>query len=275
MTQAKIKWMYIVQKEGSTIKGSDTNDSVKKLPLSKWKDYAKSKESTIDVIIFKMVISEGWDIPRACMLYQVRDSKSKQMDEQVIGRVRRNPILLDWENYDETAHELALTSWVWGIVDNRLRKFKKVNVISQYNFEIKTTKLSTIERNSSFDLKEFINNKTGGLNTTSVFDLGKKWLKISSDTAKMCWNYIKSFDDWIKISMCLEEIEKENMAFMENYKESMIEDDPASFPLSSFFEITSCMTEIDNWVWRLNSPDDFEYYFDSEAEKEFAKIIKD
>lgn len=270
----KIKWMYIVQKEGSTIKGSDTNDSVKKLPLSKWKDYAKSKESTIDVIIFKMVISEGWDIPRACMLYQVRDSKSKQMDEQVIGRVRRNPILLDWENYDETAHELALTSWVWGIVDNRLRKFKKVNVISQYNFEIKTTKLSTIERNSSFDLKEFINNKTGGLNTTSVFDLGKKWLKISSDTAKMCWNYIKSFDDWIKISMCLEEIEKENMAFMENYKESMIEDDPASFPLSSFFEITSCMTEIDNWVWRLNSPDDFEYYFDSEAEKEFAKIIK-
>lgn len=52
----------------------------------------------------------------------------------------------------------------------------------------------------------------------------------------MCWNYIKSFDDWIKISMCLEEIEKENMAFMENYKESMIEDDPASFPLSSFLK---------------------------------------
>ena len=33
-----------------------------------------------------MVISEGWDIPRACMLYQIRDSKSKQLDEQVMGR---------------------------------------------------------------------------------------------------------------------------------------------------------------------------------------------
>ena len=44
-----------------------------------------------------MVITEG-DIPRACMLYQVRDSKSKQMDEQVVGRVRRNQYYLTGVN---------------------------------------------------------------------------------------------------------------------------------------------------------------------------------
>ena len=83
--------MLIVDKD----KNCDTNDvfKAKKMPVNKWKDYAKSNTSTIDVIIFKMVISEGWDIPRACMLYQVRDTQSKQLDEQVMGRVRRNPRL--------------------------------------------------------------------------------------------------------------------------------------------------------------------------------------
>ena len=63
-----------------------------------------------------MVISEGWDIPRACMLYQIRDSKSKQLDEQVMGRVRRNPRLLDFETLDDRAKQLAMTAWIWGIV---------------------------------------------------------------------------------------------------------------------------------------------------------------
>ena len=86
-----LKWMSIVDKKEKC----RTNDKVGKLKVERWKDYAKDKASTIDVIVFKMVISEGWDIPRACMLYQVRDTKSKQLDEQVMGRVRRNPRLLD------------------------------------------------------------------------------------------------------------------------------------------------------------------------------------
>jgi len=55
-----LKWMLIVNNE----KQCDTNDTfkAKKLPVSKWKDYAKENSSTIDIIIFKMVITEGWDI---------------------------------------------------------------------------------------------------------------------------------------------------------------------------------------------------------------------
>ena len=88
----ELKWVYINDK------GGETNDSgLKKLPIFKWKDYMKGKASSVSVIIFKMVISEGWDIPRACMLYQIRDSKSKQLDEQVMGRVRRNPRFLVFE----------------------------------------------------------------------------------------------------------------------------------------------------------------------------------
>ena len=114
-----LKWMLVIKID------CDTNDVSKnlKMPVNKWKDYAKSNTSTIDVIIFKMVISEGWDIPRACMLYQVRDTQSKQLDEQVMGRVRRNPRLLDFEDLSTEAQKLATTAWVWGLVPSRKKHF--------------------------------------------------------------------------------------------------------------------------------------------------------
>lgn len=267
-----LKWMYIVDENNG--KGCDTNDSVKKLPVSKWKDYVKNNESLVDIIIFKMVITEGWDIPRACMLYQVRDSKSKQMDEQVVGRVRRNPILLNWEDFDEDAHELALTSWVWGLVDGNLRKFKKVNLIENRDIEIRTTKLNSLTKNSSFNLKEYVNSKPAPLNTESIFDLHRKWNKCSPETVDMCWPNISSYEEWIKISTYLNDIDVENNSYMENYDESLVEDNPASFPKTSYFETTGNTTEISNWAWELNDTDDEEYHFDSGAEREFAKILK-
>ena len=51
-----LKWVYITGED----KTCKTNDAgFKKLPVNKWKDYMKSKTSSISVIIFKMVISEA------------------------------------------------------------------------------------------------------------------------------------------------------------------------------------------------------------------------
>ena len=178
-----------------------------------------------------MVITEGWDIPRACMLYQVRDSKSKQMDEQVVGRVRRNPILLDWSQYDEEAQKLAMTCWVWGIVDGNLRKFKKVNVNESKNFEIVTTKLSAINQKKDFDIKEFINQKKKeeSINVQSMFDLQRKWNNVSPETEEICWAEINTYEDWLNISLYVDEIEKENNAYMSNYETSLEIDEKQNF----------------------------------------------
>ena len=48
------------------------------------------------------------------MLYQIRDTESVILDEQVYGRIRRNPILLNWSKHDKEAQDLALKCWVWG-----------------------------------------------------------------------------------------------------------------------------------------------------------------
>ena len=44
-----------------------------------------------DCIIFKIGPATGWDIPRACMLLQLRNVCSANLNIQTIGRIRRNP----------------------------------------------------------------------------------------------------------------------------------------------------------------------------------------
>lgn len=46
---------------------------------------------TTDAIIFKIGPATGWDIPRACMLVQLRNVCSTSLSIQTIGRIKRNP----------------------------------------------------------------------------------------------------------------------------------------------------------------------------------------
>ncbi len=46
---------------------------------------------TTDCIIFKIGPATGWDIPRACMLLQLRNVCSSSLNIQTIGRIKRNP----------------------------------------------------------------------------------------------------------------------------------------------------------------------------------------
>lgn len=190
-----LKWMSIVDKKEKC----KTNDKVGKLPLEKWKDYAKSNGSTIDVIVFKMVISEGWDIPRACMLYQVRDTKSKQLDEQVMGRVRRNPRLLDFENLSLEAQNLAMTAWVWGITPESRKVFRvklcgaNVSNITS-NLKIKTTVIKPLTQRKDFDLDNFVNSQKEAVAHKGIFELQSKLESCDSEIKKMCYKYCG--DNW-------------------------------------------------------------------------------
>ncbi len=267
-----LKWAYIVDEKNSS--GCETNDDIGKLPVGRWKDFIKENNSLVDIIIFKMVITEGWDIPRACMLYQVRDSQSKQLDEQVIGRVKRNPILLNWEDYDLDAQQLALSCWIWGITEKSARKFNKVTLIKSLSFNVKTTKISDISSKNNFNLKKYLKSKPDSINVKSIFDLYKKWNSITPETYNICWNAVDSYKSWEKISNYIDEIDKKNNEFMSDYSQSMLLDSVESFADSSYFEMSENMTEIDDWSWELLNNEDDEYCFDSYAEKEFAKVLK-
>jgi type III restriction enzyme len=271
-----LKWMMIVDKE----KECDTNDvfKAKKMSVSKWKDYAKEAAASIDIIIFKMVITEGWDIPRACMLYQVRDTKSKQLDEQVMGRVRRNPRLLDFETLDEESQKLALTAWVWGIAPESERKFYAVKLKSGYdianNIKIKTTKLKPLTEKAEFDLQKYLKEQKEILHHKSIFELGRKLKQANNEVRNIVYDYAVDYAKWRQAAEFIDDIEKENEKYICDYKNSMEIAEETSFALTSHYTDSGNYVNIANWVWKRRDESD-KFAFDSEAEREWADILKD
>ena len=273
----ELKWMFIVNKE----KECDTNDDVKrKLAVSRWKDYAKEKDSTIDIIIFKMVISEGWDIPRACMLYQVRDTQSKQLDEQVMGRVRRNPRLLDFETLSPEAQQLAMTAWVWGIKPEALQKTRQVKlwqtpqVDIRQHIKVTTTRLANLTEKADFDVSDIVESRPVQPTNTSIFTLWKKLAKSPNDVQDLCYGYAR--EDvlrWWRFMETVDEINKKYDTYICNYDESMEVDREVSFPAVSSYVETDQTQRIKSWVWCRKDGSGQRFAFDSEAEREWASVL--
>lgn len=279
-----LKWMLIVNNE----KECDTNDTfkAKKLPVRKWKEYAKDSSSTIDVIIFKMVITEGWDIPRACMLYQMRDSQSQQLDEQVMGRVRRNPRLLDFETLGEEAQRLAMTAWVWGIVPEDLRKSFGVKLwqdssIITDEIKIKTTRLKPLVKKASFNLVTFLKGQPTISAPSSVFALWRDFVKAERSVREMGEQYGATYEKWREFVESIEIVASESSQYVNDYAKSMevVKDEngkevEVSFAPTSHYTDNGNYVTIGDWVWKRNDGKE-KFSFDSEAEREWTELLKD
>lgn len=246
-----LKWMLIVNNP----KECDTNDvfKAKKLPVSLWKNYARGNLSNIDVIIFKLVISEGWDIPRACMLYQARNSRSKQLDEQVMGRVRRNPRLLDYETLSDEGKKLATMAWVWGVVDNDTRKAYAVKLYDDQKditdeVKIKTTVIKPLSEDTSFNINQFLDDRTPKITHKSIFELNRK-LQVSDYSVKtMIYDYADGYSKWFHAAEYFDDIIKESNQFRCDYSKSMELGPEETFSSDSYYYDTGKYVRINNWV---------------------------
>lgn len=278
-----LKWMSIVDKKDKC----KTNDKVGKLPVERWKDYAKENSSTIDIIIFKMVISEGWDIPRACMLCQVRDAKSKQLDEQVMGRVRRNPRLIDFEHLTEEAQRLAMTAWVWGIPKDKTRKSFQVKLFGAAtdipsSIKLKTTRLKSLMQRTGFDISGFLSQKPKLVVHNSIFDLYKSLQKSENALQDICYEYADNdFQKWLLFNEHLSDVKSEYNSFVCDYTQSMeiVKEEnglpkEVSFPVTSLYIDNQNYVNIADWVWKRKDGKD-KFSFDSEAEREWASKLKE
>ncbi|WP_044285834.1 DEAD/DEAH box helicase family protein [Mesomycoplasma ovipneumoniae] len=82
--------------------------------------------SSVDVIIFKIGPATGWNIPRACMLVQLRNISSFNLSIQTIGRIRRNPCATYEDLKDNSiAHKYFIYSNVDPKDKNSLKLFLK------------------------------------------------------------------------------------------------------------------------------------------------------
>ena len=270
-----LKWMVMVDLKGKKNEENlcDTNDIIKgKLPVSQWKEYAKHRG--IDVIIFKMVISEGWDIPRACMLYQVRDSQSKQLDEQVLGRVRRNPRLLDFETLTDKQKELATTAWVWGIKPDSMAARYMVSLYDKgVEIKVKSTKLLNFTQKVTFDLVKFIDDQKDKLEYTNIFELYRRINRMPNDVQNLCYEYANNnVLRWYKFAEYADKVKANYDAYICDYEKSMVVDKEVGFPDTTSYVDTEHKESDMGWIWRRKDGKD-RFAFDSFAEKEWAAPV--
>lgn len=301
---SELKYMIIVDNSDSKKSSKcESNDKVAKLPVKKWKDYAKGDNSSIDIIVFKMVISEGWDIPRACMLYQMRDSQSSQLDEQVMGRVRRNPRLLDFESLSQAQRELISKAYIYGVkpkessttkvwLKGQIHKGLLQNEIIK-EFSIKITRLKSGER-LEFSAEKFLENLAdcsndfggevggnfGGNASGSfggkkdIFTLYKE-LQSSPELEAQCKAYAGSESHkWYAFANNFCAIKKEYEKEVIDYDKSVeICDEVGALALESFFSTNEHHTDmefLEEWAWQKEGE---RFCFDSKAEIEWIRII--
>ncbi len=280
-----------------------TNDQMIKTSPQKWEKYCKPNDSTIDVIIFKMAITEGWDIPRADMLFQIRDSKSKQLDVQVLGRVRRNPRIMDFEKItDEKERRLFTTAYVWGIKDNSSEQ-KSVDVTLkgsvpdgnrikneiQEEIKVKITKLADLnDTQSNFDIDTFLKEKQAPESCKSIFELYNELTKSSNRIQVECKRYMfSSYDDEYskyfgfvnnlsEIKSKVKTILSSDSSSIEVVKNSLGKDLEVSLPYNSlYFQNKKYSLQDVKGVWN-NGSDMREFTFDSDSEKKWLyKMLQD
>lgn len=288
---SELKYMLIVDDKNSN--KCESNDKIaqgkKKLSVKKWKSYAKENNSTIDIIIFKMVISEGWDIPRACMLYQMRNSQSKQLDEQVIGRVRRNPCLERFETLNENQKELISTAYIYGVKpkeSNAIKVWLKGQIHDGLieneivkEFTIKVTTLKNGEK-LDFSAEKILTNLGVDSNEMrgkkDIFTLYRE-IESNSVLESECKAYAGSdAGKWFafanNFALLKNEYEKEVLDYDKSVE---INEVSGNLALESFFnerEFGFDKEALEHWIWLCDGE---KFAFDSKAEKEWVKIIRE
>ncbi|MCW1353251.1 hypothetical protein OLQ25_08050 [Campylobacter jejuni] len=165
-----------------------------------------------------MVITEGFDIPRACMLFQVRDSKSKQLDEQVVGRVRRNPCLMNYEMLDKKTQEIFSKAYVYGLKPQEEQFFKiKTHLKGGEHLglfeneiikEFKPFKITTLQEIplSVIDISDCLKEEKLDEFSKSIFDIYKDLQNVNDTVKQKQEECVKSYSDWFLFNANIDEI---------------------------------------------------------------------
>lgn len=281
-----MQWVIIGDKTNNKINQTNNKDLLK-LPKEEWTNELAKPLCPISIIIFKLIIKEGYDIPRACMLYQVRDTKSKILDEQTIGRICRNPILTNFDQYSSDAQNLVLSAKAWGIFDKNDNY--KIDLIlkknDKFKIKLKTTKIRnqwlTNRWINYFNHKSLSSDRIN--NDKSIFELNKKWEKIigNDDDITLIKSQIKSDEQWFYVMNNLESIKNENEKYAKNYEKSIVVDENEH----GFLEQTYCWNQQNNvivsdenencfWPYNRKNSTNKEFPLESKAEKDFFDDVK-
>lgn len=166
-----------------------------------------------------------------------------------------------------------------GGVDNSVRKAYAVKLYDDNEditdeIRIKTTVIKSLGQDVSFDINEFLDNRTSKITHKSIFELNRK-LKISDHSVtKMIYDYTDGYSKWFHAAEYVDDIIAESNQFRCDYSKSMALGSEVSFPTDSYYYDTGKYVRINNWVWKRKDGN-LRFSFDSDAERDWAEFLKD
>lgn len=113
-----------------------------------------NNEKKLKVVIFKKNLQEGWDCPRAEILYSIRPVKSGKDIAQILGRVLRNPFKKSIE--DSELEDLMSVYFYAPHYDNKLLK----EIAAEINDKVKIKEVSEQIKKVSYSFEiddDFLN----------------------------------------------------------------------------------------------------------------------
>ena len=198
-----------------------------------------------------------------------------------MGRVRRNPRLLDFESLPEEAQSLASTAWIWGIKPKDASLPKQVSLFKDYGIEneikVTPTKLEVKSISSKINVPEILKNKKPKLTGENIFEMYRTLQLCDNEIQELCYNYADKYEKWRIFVENISEIKKKYHSYITDYDKSMTVCEEASFPYGSCYNDTRNTLTLDDWVWyrKEGASTSDEFSFDSEAEKKWAEVLKD
>jgi len=119
-----------------------------------------SKESIVEVLIFKQAIATGWDCPRAQILIMFREIQSITFEIQTVWRIMRMPELKHYENEELNNAYVYTNFWEINISDWEASKYikaKQSKISSKYENIVlpDSVYLKRLDYNDLYPTEEF------------------------------------------------------------------------------------------------------------------------
>ncbi|MCT4470053.1 hypothetical protein, partial [Mycoplasma sp. HS2188] len=106
LEQNNLTWVKYFSGDKAEQNGSSIKEEISLKKISK-------NNSGVDCIIFKVGPATGWNIPRACMLVQLRNVSSESLNIQTLGRIKRNPNPNYFVDNDDQLFEDSIANKYW------------------------------------------------------------------------------------------------------------------------------------------------------------------
>ncbi|WP_069098025.1 DEAD/DEAH box helicase family protein [Mesomycoplasma ovipneumoniae] len=157
--------------------------------------------SSVDVIIFKIGPATGWNIPRACMLVQLRNISSFNLSIQTIGRIKRNPCPTYNLRHNSIAHEY----FIYSNVDPKDKNVLKLFLKKEYKNDIFISGQIELPGTPIENRSKIINDEQYWKNFKHEFDNGAKKKDVKRTFEKRLGEYEEDYNANKFISIDTEE----------------------------------------------------------------------